>query len=292
MLYDRPYMRDPVSPRENAPLAWLIGAIIVAFIGQQIAISTEGGRLFVGQFLPLTRHLADGYVWTLVTYGFLHQDLLHILLNVLGIYLLGRALLPLLGTQRFVGFFFGAMIMGGLTWFIVAMIFGNGGGVLGVSAVCCGFLAVFGTLFGDARVGFLLIPVTVKAKHMALGVAGVSFVLMAIFEIPGRSSNASFAHSAHLGGMLAGWIYGRYIHHRSDGFSLRPAIELPAWMRRRKRAAAKIASTYTVNVSPPAPDLRAEVDRILDKINSQGFGSLTEDERRVLDDARDLLNKR
>jgi len=39
-------------------------------------------------------------------------------------------------------------------------------------------------------------------------------------------------------------------------------------------------------------DLRAEVDRILDKINSQGFGALTADEKRVLDEARDLLSRR
>ena len=38
--------------------------------------------------------------------------------------------------------------------------------------------------------------------------------------------------------------------------------------------------------------LRAEVDRILDKINSQGFGALTADEKRLLDDAHDLLSKR
>jgi hypothetical protein len=39
-------------------------------------------------------------------------------------------------------------------------------------------------------------------------------------------------------------------------------------------------------------DLRAEVDRILDKINSDGFGALTADEKRLLDDARDLLSRR
>jgi hypothetical protein len=38
--------------------------------------------------------------------------------------------------------------------------------------------------------------------------------------------------------------------------------------------------------------LRAEVDRILDKINSQGFGSLSADEKRVLDEAKDLIGRR
>jgi hypothetical protein len=38
-------------------------------------------------------------------------------------------------------------------------------------------------------------------------------------------------------------------------------------------------------------DLRAEVDRILDKINSQGFGALTEEEKRKLDEAKDMLSR-
>jgi hypothetical protein len=38
-------------------------------------------------------------------------------------------------------------------------------------------------------------------------------------------------------------------------------------------------------------DLRAEVDRILDNINREGFGALTEEEKRLLDEARDLLSR-
>ena len=48
---------------------------------------------------------------------------------------------------------------------------------------------------------------------------------------------------------------------------------------------------YSVNVGDRG-HLRAEVDRILDKINSDGFGSLSADEKRVLDEARDLISRR
>ena len=37
--------------------------------------------------------------------------------------------------------------------------------------------------------------------------------------------------------------------------------------------------------------LQAEVDRILDKINENGFGSLTQDEKNTLDKAKGLLNR-
>jgi membrane associated rhomboid family serine protease len=293
MIYDRQYMRESDgSRREISALAWIIGILIAAFVAQNVVATMAGGEAFIRQYLTLSRRLADGYVWTLVTYGFLHGDLLHILLNVLGLYLLGRTLLPIMGAERFIGYMLGATVLGGLTWFAVEMAFPHGSSVLGVSAAVCGLVTIFGTLYAEQRIGFLLIPVTVKAKYAALGLAGISIVLMAAFEIPGNSRSGSVAHSAHLGGMLAGWLYARFVHDRTGEFMLRPAIELPAWMSRRKRPKVREMPAFTVNVTPPPQDLRAEVDRILDKINSDGFGALTEEERRVLDDARDLLNKR
>jgi hypothetical protein len=87
-------------------------------------------------------------------------------------------------------------------------------------------------------------------------------------------------------------IYYRFVHDSDWSlFSRRGDIELPRWLKRGPRADALPASPSRVNLGSPA-DLRAEVDRILDKINSEGFGALTSDEKRVLDEARDLLSKR
>ena len=38
-------------------------------------------------------------------------------------------------------------------------------------------------------------------------------------------------------------------------------------------------------------ELQKEVDRILDKINKEGFGALSEEERSTLDKAKELLNR-
>ena len=108
------------------------------------------------------------------------------------------------------------------------------------------------------------------------------------------------AHSAHLGGFAAGWLFFRFVHQREWKEPDRAAtIELPAWMRRAKKAPAPVGA-YKVNLSSQTvepsrmgkADLKVEVDRILDKINSQGFGALTDDEKRCLDQAKDLLNRR
>ena len=59
------------------------------------------------------------------------------------------------------------------------------------------------------------------------------------------------------------------------------------------RAEDLIGRSFQVAPSPAAvrETLRAEVDRVLDKINSQGFGALTEEEKRLLDEAKDLLSR-
>jgi hypothetical protein len=58
---------------------------------------------------------------------------------------------------------------------------------------------------------------------------------------------------------------------------------------------AKSASTptsYRVNLGTGRADLKVEVDRILDKINSHGFQSLSAEEKRVLDEARAAMTRR
>ncbi|MDA8528218.1 hypothetical protein N9K67_05385, partial [Opitutaceae bacterium] len=122
------------------------------------------------------------------------------------------------------------------------------------------------------------------------------------YELGGGTGIGGIGHSAHLGGFGAGWIFFRYVHQQGSASfgSGSPSIELPAWLKRSKRKPAE-ASSYKVNVGASSSsssssagrhfDLRAEVDRILDKINNEGFGALTDEEKRILDRAKDSLNK-
>ncbi|HRG55943.1 MAG TPA: hypothetical protein PLG56_07890, partial [Lacunisphaera sp.] len=82
----------------------------------------------------------------------------------------------------------------------------------------------------------------------------------------------------------------RFIH-AGHGWDRAGGMSLPGWLRRRpKLPAAKNAPLASAGKS--GSQLRAEVDRILDKINSQGFGALTPQEKRVLDEAKDLLSRK
>ena len=289
MIYDRPYMRSDSDRRELSVLAWIIGITIGAFVVQTV-FGVWFKSPFIEEAFALSQEsMARGFVWSLVTYGFLHGGALHILVNLLATFFLGRALLPILGPARFVGLYIGAILIGGMTWLAVSYTH-TGGILLGGSAAVFALLTVFACFFPNKPITFLLffiIPITVKPKHLALIFLGIAVFGLLFQELPG---NEYVAHSAHLGGMLAGWLYFRYVHHRTGEFaSVRPRVEVPKWFRRK--SAAPKPGRYKVNVSRPE-DVRAEVDRILDKINNSGFGSLSDREKKILDEARDALNRR
>ena len=294
MLSDRTYMRDNYPRERTSGLAWLISAIVAAFVLQLIfeRILEMPGAM-EHYFGLATSGLRSGRVWTLLTYSFLHdtRNLLHIVGNLLGLYFLGRVLMPLLGSTRFLGLYAAMVLAGAAVW--AAVNWHVGGTLVGASAGVAGLFIVFACFYPNQPVTFLLffiVPVTLKPKYVAIAAVLIDLAGCIFYEVMGVPSPFGFAHSAHLGGMAAGWIYYRYLHEISWSLPSRRAdIELPKWMKKAAKSPAPAA--YSVNVDTPG-DLRAEVDRILDKINSLGFGALTADEKRLLDDAKDLLSRR
>jgi membrane associated rhomboid family serine protease len=296
MLSDRSYMHDDYPRNRTNALTWLISAIIGSFVLQFVFLRwfNQGGAL--ENFLALTMpNIRAGKVWTVVTYSLLHStgNLLHIVSNLLGLFFLGRILEPLLGSKRFVWLFVGAVATGGLLW--IASHWHGGGAAIGASAGVAGLFVVFACFYPNQPMTFLLffvLPVTLKPKYVAFALLGMELIGFLFYEIMGAVSpfGSAIAHSAHLGGMLAGWIYFRYIHDANWSLkSSRSDIELPRWLKKAPKAAAIAVEPLDTT---RREDLRAEVDRILDKINSHGFGALTADEKRLLDEARDLLSRR
>jgi len=296
MLSDRSYMRDDYAPRSTSILTWILCALVSGFVLQNIAgLDFVRGRLgsnLVESLFALTPSgLREGQVWALLTYTLLHANILHILFNGLGLFLLGRELLPLLGSRRFLSVIVSASFLGAMLW-LAARSFSGGGALIGASASVMALFVLFACIYPEREITFLLffvLPVTVKPKYLVWILFGIDLFGFLFSELPGKAFDTGIAYSAHLGGMLAGWVYFRYFH-ANHGWDRAASIELPAWLRRRKQAKPS-ASFFKVNTGRPATQIRAEVDRILDKINSDGFGALTEEEKRILDEAKDLLSR-
>ncbi len=293
MSSDRTYLRDPYPREQASVLAWLVAAIIAGFVLQIAASRVFASPGLMEHLLGLTGSgLRHGWAWTLLTYGFLHDpgNLLHILSNLLGLYFIGRVLEPMLGRGRFLGLYAATVVAGGAVW--AAVNWQVGGTLVGASAGVFGLFVVFACFNPHQPVTFLLffvVPVTLKPKHVAIAAVLIDLTGCLFYEVLGAVSPFGFAHSAHLGGMAAGWLYFRYGHELNWRLpSQRTGIELPRWAKKAAQAAA--AAPFQVNLGRKE-ELRVEVDRILDKINSQGFGALTAEEKRRLDEAKDLLSR-
>ena len=97
-------------------------------------------------------------------------------------------------------------------------------------------------------------------------------------------NTSSVAHSAHLGGLFAGACF--YIY-------LKSGKSLPVFVFKKRTSTTINSPTpskdgFQVNFANSS-DLQIEVDRILDKINDTGFGSLTSKEKLTLEKAKSLL---
>jgi membrane associated rhomboid family serine protease len=295
MLQDRPYMRDGYEKRRTSILTWLICSIAAAFV-VQVGFGRISPNGLEWMFGLVPAGIREGHVWTLVTYGFLHStdNLLQVIAYLLVIYFTGREVLPILGDRRFIALYASALVAGAGFW--LAVHWRHPDILMGASAAVSALVILYACFFPNREVTLLLffvLPVTFKPKYVAYSLVAIDLCGLVFYEILGASPPFFAAHSAHLGGMAAGWIYYRYLHDSKWGFaSGRADIELPRWVKQRSAAkSAAPAPSYSVNIGDRG-HLRAEVDRILDKINSDGFGSLSADEKRVLDEARDLISRR
>ena len=302
MLSDRPYMRGDYQRERTSGLTWLLSAMIAGFV-LQVALGSSwlsGASDRLDNLVALTiPAFENGWVWTLFTHSFLHSTsfIFHIVGNCLLLYFLGRELIPMMGSRRFLGLYAAATVVGGLAWTGVHWRFGSGQ-LIGATAAIDALFVVFACFVPNKQMNFLLFfvfPVTIKPKHIAGFLAGLDLFVFLVYELPGAKLpfDMEMASSAHLGGMLTGLLYYRFIHNAAwFNPEDRSQAELPRWIKRPGKVARATPALDVTATVPPASrqDIRAEVDRILDKINSQGFGALSAEEKRVLDDAKHVLS--
>lgn len=298
MLSDRSYMRSDFSRPPPSALTWILCMTLAGSI-IQFAASRLFGSEAVGQFLALNPYgFTQWRVWTLLSYALLHDGIFHLLMNCLGLYLIGREVAPLLGSIRFFQLYGFAVALGGLGWVAFHLWGPIPPSLVGASAGVAAIFIFFACVYPEREITFLLflvLPVTLKPKFLAWGLLALEGLGFLFNELPGGKFDMGIAHSAHLGGMLAGWLFFRFVYANRgfDQASSLPQIEFPKWMRRKQPNATPPEYPSKINLDKPSErELRVEVDRILDKINSAGFGALTAAEKKTLDQAQGMLNRR
>lgn len=273
----------PFMVRRTATVMLLIINAAV-FLGQLIV--WRFGLFDVDAWLALSLDgLKHGYVWQLLSYQFLHGGTLHLLLNCWALYVFGQEVEDALGRKSFLALYFSSGIIGGLFQATAAMLAGGAfaGPVVGASAAVFGLVAAFAILFPD-RVLLLFFIIPMQARLLLWISAFLAVVGMVL-------ARDGIAHAAHLGGMVAGFLFVRYA---TQWTWPEPGRFWRRSVRRRARAGAAARSASRADDEDLSPDefVSREVDPILDKISAHGIQSLTERERRILEEAREKVCRR
>lgn len=290
VLDDRSYMRSEYRPRWSVTTVLLI-TLVVCFIAQFIL--QRNSYSFYSNFALSLDGIRAGKVWQLVTFQFMHASAWHLLGNAIGLFFFGRAIEEAIGGREMLTLYllsgtFGGLLQVGLEAIVPGFFHGS---VVGASAGVFGLIAAFATRAPDMPITLLLffvLPVTFPAKVLLIGEATIAILgLLPIGFMPG------IAHGAHLGGMLTGVLFIKWMN--------RPERALVVWKPERrkpqlvtntpKRAAWRKPRKKTEDV-PTGEFISREVDPILEKISAHGIHSLTEQERKILEAARDKMAKR
>lgn len=301
MLYDRPYMQNQSYRTETPYLWWILGTTFGFYVLQEIMQVWLGRPYLLRDWLALgSTQLRHFKVWTPLTYALLHSGFWHMIINLAIIFFSGRILLTSMSHKSILNCYLMAVVVGGLFWLPFNF---HGNVLLGASAGALGLLALSCCLRPNEPVQlmfFLLPSITVLPKWIfwfILGFNGLAFLFSELPSFLGYPATGDFsnqvAYSAHLGGIFAGWFYARLVlspRSATGGAFGGVKIEPPAWLKRKPKSSQAGKPRFKLNMSNKE-ELSAEVDRILDKINEHGFGSLTPEERETLDKARDLLKR-
>ena len=178
----------------------LIALNVAVFVGARSSVQAQNDLILFGPAV------ADGDYWRLITSGFLHVELMHIALNMLSLFWLGRMIEPALGHVRFVAIYLVSLLGGSLG----VMILSPGDPTLGASGAIYGLLGAAIVMARNRNISLIqsgLLPILALNFIFTLSVPGISL-------------------GGHLGGLIGGlvatFVVEQFSMRRRD--SLMPAV--------------------------------------------------------------------
>jgi membrane associated rhomboid family serine protease len=269
-LYDRDYTREDHGNRFGdtphmrmgfpriTPMVKRLLIINIAIFLVGLLIKPLGDVIYHWFQLDATSVPRALQLWRLITYQFLHSpvSLKHIIYNMIGLFFLGPALERHWNSKRFLVFYLGCGMAGGLFYLLlVAVGFLPAATMVGASGAILGMLAACAILFPHFIVFFFFFPLPIRVLALIL-----TFLYVGNLFIKGGNAGGD---AAHLAGMAAGAIY----------------VLSESW---RSRVNSKIQTQTWQKKMDSEKDLEVQVDRILQKIHESGIQSLSPREKRIL----------
>jgi membrane associated rhomboid family serine protease len=233
-------------PPFTRAVTWLLGINTGIFLLMELLplVRLDILAAYIGYHCALTPvDVVHGQIWQLVTYSVLHAGVMHLVGNMIGLWMFGSAIESAWGTRRFLELYWLGVVGAALT--TVALSYSHLLGdpsksTIGASGGVFAVLMAFGMLFGDNEIMLIPFPFTMKAKYFV----GILIVVTLAFAMTG---GGQVAYVAHLGGLLFGYLYtrrGPKAAMVNVGFSERYYGLRNSYYRWKRRRAAKKFEVY------------------------------------------------
>ncbi|MDX1556484.1 MAG: rhomboid family intramembrane serine protease [Xanthomonadales bacterium] len=164
----------------------------------------QAAGLLIGNFALWPLESGLFMPWQVFSYAFLHANLLHLAVNMFGLWMFGSDLERVWGSRRFAVFLIVSVLAAAAAQLIVTASVGSNAPTVGASGGLFGLLVGFAMVFPQRTITPLIPPVPMPAWlfvtlygliELTLGVTGTA---------------TGVAHFAHLGGLFGGWCVIRY----------------------------------------------------------------------------------
>jgi len=217
--------------------------------------------------------------WTLITYSFLHGGFMHILWNMILLYFVSRMYLNLFSEQQFLKNYLLGVLLGGLVFLIGYNLFPVFNGMypplVGASAGVMAVLIFVATYTPNQEVRLLFI--NVKLQYI-----GIALVVVDILQIPNGNAGGRLAH---LGGAFIGFLYANQLQKGNDIGSVLDRIWTyinALFVAKKAKNMHTVHRSETVSKNKTKNGQQQKIDKILDKISTSGYESLTQEEKDFL----------
>lgn len=201
----------PVRKKRNFFENWSLTKKIIAFNVILFFVFTLIDSLtsinFIWNYIALgLENILVFRYWTFLTSMFMHGGIFHLFVNMFSLFFIGSLIEKILGRRRYFWFYIFSGLFAGLL-FVLSGFIDFGPPAVGASGVLFGLVGLLMILTPNIKVYMMFIPIPIKMKYAAPGM----LVLLWIVSIVGKIGIGNFAH---LGGFIAGIIYGLYLKNK------------------------------------------------------------------------------
>jgi membrane associated rhomboid family serine protease len=193
------------TPAIKALLIANIGLFIAQYFARFVPLADYGNADYaLIYWLGLTpalvvRHV---FVWQPVTYLFLHAGFMHLIFNMLALWMFGVDLERRWGRTAFLRYYFVCGVGAALTVVIVGLLASIDvytTPTIGASGAIYGLLLAYAILFPNRIIYYFIFPIPVRIYVLLAG-------LLVLYE-SAQGGSGGVAHFAHLGGLVFGYLY-------------------------------------------------------------------------------------